>query len=116
MKSMYIIAGGILVMMAVVLLAPKNKTATIAEEKTSSQIDEIDAIILKEYGDDLTPEDKEIVREAIAEELALEKAEIKKYGRVLTAEERYQLEWRAEVEAHEKAEIRQTLRRTERLD
>ncbi len=116
MKSLYIIVGGILVMVAVVFLAPKNKTATIAEEKTSSQLDEIEAIILKEYGDDLTPEEKEIVHEAIAEELALEKAEIKKYGRVLTDEERYQLEWQAEVKAHPRGRILQDLRPAKRLD
>ena len=56
MKSVYIIAGGILVMMGVVLLAPQNKTSTIAEEKTSSQLDELDAYILKEYGPIPPPE------------------------------------------------------------
>ena len=64
-----------------------------------------EGIILKEYGADLSPEDKEITYKAIAEELALEKAEIKKYGRVLTAEERYKQEWQAEVEAHKRAEF-----------
>ena len=78
MKSVYVIAGGFLVMVAVVFLAPQNKTSTITEEKASKPLDEIDAIILKEYGDDLTPEGKEFTYEAIAEELALEKAEIKK--------------------------------------
>ena len=103
MKSLYIITGGILVMVAVVFLAPQKQSKT--EEKTSGQLDEIEAIILNEYGDDLTPEDKEIIYEAIAEELALEKAEIKKYGRVLTDEERFQLEWQAEVKARQEAEF-----------
>ena len=58
MKSVYIIAGGILAMIAVVLIAPQKKTATIAEEKASATLDEIDDIILKEYGADLTPENK----------------------------------------------------------
>ena len=104
---MYIIAGGILVMVAVVLLAPQKK-ATIAEEKASGQLDEIDAYILKEYGpilEKLSPEEKELGRQEIADHLAREKAELKKYGRVLTDEERYQLEWQAEVKAHEKAEF-----------
>ena len=103
MKSVYIITGGILVIVAIVFLAPQKQDKT--EEKTSSQLDEIESIILKEYGDDLTPEEKEITYEAIAEELALDKAELKKYGRLLTDEERYQLEWQAEVKAHEKAKF-----------
>ena len=83
MKSFYIITGGILAMIAVVFLAPKKKTATIAEDKASSHLDEIDAYILKEYGttlEKLSPEDKELGRQEIAEHLAREKAEIKKYG------------------------------------
>ena len=100
---MYIIAGGILVVIAVVFLAPKKKKATIAEEKTAISLDEIDAIILKEYGADLTPENKEIVREAIAEELARDKAEMRKYGRLLTDEERSEQWWREQDEAEEKA-------------
>ncbi len=99
MKSVYIITGGILVMIAVVLLAPKKKTSTIAEEKPSSQLDEIDAFILKEYGDDLSPADKE----CIAEQLALEKAEMRKYGRILTPDERSERWWREQDEAEERA-------------
>ena len=60
MKSVYIIAGGILVMASVVLLAPQKKSNT--EEKASAPLDEIDAIILKKYGDDLTLEGKELAR------------------------------------------------------
>ena len=103
MRSVYIITGGILVMMAVVLLAPQKQNKT--EEKEAGQIDETEAIIREEYGDDLSPEDKEIVYETIAEELALEKAEIKKYGRLLTDEERFQLEWQAEEKARQEAEF-----------
>ena len=103
MKSMYIIAGGILVMVAVVFLAPQKKTSTIAEEKTSSQLDEIDAIILKEYGADLTPENKEIVRQEIADRLARDKAEMRKYGRLLTDEERDAQWWQEQDEAAERA-------------
>ena len=88
---MYIITGGILVMIAVVLLAP--------QKKTSSQLDEIDAYILKEYGDDLSPADKE----CIAEQLALEKTEMRKYGRVLTPDERSEQWWREQDEAAERA-------------
>ena len=107
MKSVYIIAGGILVMIAVVFLAPQKKD-TIAEEKTSIPLDETESTILKEYGIDLStlvPEDREMLRQQLVERLAREKAEIKKYGRVLTDEERYQLEWQAEVEEHQKAEF-----------
>ena len=106
MKSMYIIAGGILVMAAVVFLAPQKQNNT--EEKASSQLDEIAAFILKEYGtvwEKLSPEEKELGRQEIAEFLAREKAEIKKYGRILTDEERYQLEWQAEVKARQEAEF-----------
>ena len=103
MKSVYIITGGILVMMAVVLLAPQKKTSTIVEEKTSSQLDEIDAIILKEYRDDLTPEEKELARQDVAEELARDKAEMRKYGRLLTADERSEQWWREQDEAEERA-------------
>lgn len=102
MKSVYIIAGGILVMVAVVLLAPKNKTATIAEEKASSQLDEMDAYILKKYGsvlEKLSPEDKE----CIAEQLVRDKAEMRKYGRVLTPDERSAQWWKEQDEAEEKA-------------
>ena len=108
MKSLYIITGGILVMVSVVLLAPKKKTAAIAEEKASTPLDEIDAIILKEYGpilEKLSTEDKELVRQEISDHLAREKAEIKKYGRLLTDEERFQLEWQAEVKARQEAEF-----------
>lgn len=92
-------------MAAIVFLAPKNKTAAIAEEKASIPLDETEAIILKEYGDDLTLQEKEIVHEAIAEELALEKAEIKKRGQVLTDEERFKQEWQAEVKARQEDEF-----------
>ena len=103
MKSVYIIAGGILVMIAVVLLAPQNKTATIAEEKALNPLDEIDAIILKEYGDGLTPEEKEWARQEIAEEIARDKAEVRKYGRLLTDEERSTQRWQEQDEAEAKA-------------
>ena len=101
MKSVYIITGCILVMMAVVFLAPQKQTKT--EEKASAPLDEIDAIILKEYGTDLTPENKEIVRQEIADRLALEKAEMRKYGRVLTPDERSEQWWREQDEAEERA-------------
>ena len=101
MKSVYIIMGGILVMVAVVLLAPKKQNNT--EEKTSSQLDEIDAIILKEYGADLTLEEKELARQEIAEELARDKAEMRKYGRLLTDHERSTQWWQEQDEAAEKA-------------
>ena len=103
MKSVYIIAGGILAMIAVVLIAPQKKTATIAEEKASATLDEIDAIILKEYGADLTPENKEIVRQEIADRLARDKAEMRKYGRILTDEERDVQWWQEQDEAAAKA-------------
>ena len=101
MKSVYIITGGILVMIAVVFLAPQKQNHP--EEKALNPLDEIDAIILKEYGDDLTPEDEAIVREAIAEELARDKAEMRKYGRLLTDEERSEQWWREQDEAAAKA-------------
>ena len=98
---MYIITGGILVMIAVVFLAPQKQNKT--EEKTSSQLDEIESIILKEYGADLTPENKEIVRQEIADRLALEKTEMRKYGRILTPDERSEQWWREQDEAEERA-------------
>ena len=102
MKSVYIIAGGILVMVAVVVfLAPQKQNKT--EEKASASLDEIDAIILKEYGADLTPENKEIVRQEIADRLARDKAEMRKYGRVLTPNERSEQWWREQDEAEERA-------------
>ena len=61
MKSLYIITIGILVMAAVVLIAPK-KTPTNTEVKASISLNKIDAIILKEYRTNLTPENKEIIR------------------------------------------------------
>ncbi len=106
MKSVYIITGGILAMIAVVFLAPQKQNNP--EEKTSIPLDETESTILKEYGIDLStlvPEDREMLRQQLVDRLARDKAEIKKYGRVLTEEERYQLEWQAEVEAHEKAEF-----------
>lgn len=97
MRSFYIIAGGILVMAAVVFLAPKKKSNT--EDKASIPHDEIDAHILKEYGADLSPEDKE----CIADQLARDKAEMRKYGRLLTDEERSAQWWQAQDEAEERA-------------
>ena len=108
MKSMYIITGGILAVIAVVLLAPQKKTPAIAEEKASTPIDETEATILKEYGIDLStlvPEDREMLRQQLVERLARDKAEIKKYGRLLTDEERFQLEWQAEEKARQEAEF-----------
>ena len=70
---MYIITGGILAMAAVVLLVPKKKSNT--ENKASSPLDEIDAIVLEKFGPDLTPEVKEMFRQEIAEDLARDKAE-----------------------------------------
>ena len=103
MKSVYIITGGILVMVAVVFLAPQKKTDTIAEEKTSGQLDEIDAIILAQDGPDVPPEFKEMRRKEIAEELARDKAEMRKYGRLLTDEERSTQWWQEQDEAAAKA-------------
>ena len=103
MKSVYIITGGILAVIAVVFLAPQKKMDTIAEEKALNPLDEIDAIILKEYGDDLTPENKEIVRQEIADRLARDKAEMRKYGRLLTDEELSTQWWREQDEAAAKA-------------
>ena len=90
MKSVYIITGGILVMMAVVFLAPQKQNQT--EEKASAPLD-----------DDLTPEEKEWARQVIAEDLAREKAEMRKYGRVLTPDERSEQWWREQDEAAERA-------------
>ena len=101
MKSSYIIAGGILVMVAVVFLAPKKQNNT--EDKASIPLDEIDAIILKEYGDDLTPEEKELPRQEIEEDLARDKAEMRQYGRLLTNEERAEQWWEEQDEAAERA-------------
>ena len=49
MKSMYIITGDILVMVAVVFLAPKKQNNT--EDKASTPLDEIDAQVLRRYTD-----------------------------------------------------------------
>ena len=100
MKSVYIITGGILAVIAIVLLAPKQNNP---EEKTSSQLDEIDAIVLEQFGDDLTPEEKEWARQEIAEELARDKAEMRKYGRLLTPDERSEQWWREQDEAEAEA-------------
>ena len=89
MKSMHIITGGILVMVAVVFLAPQKQINT--KEEASIPLDEIDAYILKEYGpvlEKLSPEEKELVRQEVADHLARDKAEMRKYGRVLTDHER----------------------------
>lgn len=101
MKSLYIITGGILVIVVVVFLALQKQNNT--EEKSSAPLDEIDAIVLKEYGDDLTPEEKEWARQDVTDQLALEKAEMRKYGRLLTEEERATQRWQAQDEAEEKA-------------
>ena len=104
MKSMYIIAGGILVMMAVVFLAPPKQTNP--DEKASITHDEIDAYILKKFGnvlEKLSPEEKEMVRQDVADHLAREKAEMRKYGRILTADERSEQWWRAQDEAAKQA-------------
>ncbi len=98
---MYIITGGILVMVAVVFLAPQKQNKT--EEKASSHLDEIDSIILKKYGDDLTPEEKEWARQSVAEDLARDKAEMRKYGRILTPDERSEQWWREQDEDAERA-------------
>ena len=58
MKILYIIAGGILVIVAVVFLAPQKQNNT--EEKASIPLDEIDAAILEQFRADLTPEEKEL--------------------------------------------------------
>lgn len=84
MRSVYIITGGILAVIAVVFLAPQKKTDTITEDKASNQLDEIDAIVLEQFEDDLTPEEKEQARQ----EIARDKAEMRKYGRLLTPDER----------------------------
>ena len=103
MKSVYIITGGILAVIAVVLLAPKNKTAAIAKEKASAPLDEIDAIILAQDGPDVSPEFKEMRRQEIAEDLARDKAEMRKYGRILTPDERSEQWWREQDEAEKRA-------------
>ena len=67
MKSFYIITGGILAMIAIVLMAPKKTANT--EDKASIPLDEIDATILKKYGIDLSglvPEDKEMFRQNLS--------------------------------------------------
>ena len=104
MKSMYIITGGILVVIAVVLIAPKKQNKT--EEKASASLDEIDDYILKEYGPILekaSDEEKELARQAIAEDLALEKAEMRKYGRLLTPDERSTQWWQEQDAAAKQA-------------
>ena len=104
MKSMYIITGGILVIIAVVFLAPQKQTNT--EEKDSATLDEIDAYILKEYGpilEKLSDEEKEIGRQEIAEQLARDKAEMREYGRLLTPDERSTQWWQAQDEAAKQA-------------
>ena len=101
MRSVYIITGGILVMIAVVFLAHNQKHT---DEKASSTLDEIDAHILKEFGPDLSPKEIETIRQEITEHLlALEKAEMRKYGRVLTDEERSEQWWREQDEAEKQA-------------
>ncbi len=104
MKSVYIITGGILAMVAVVFLAPQKQNNP--EEMASIPLDEIDAYILKEYGpalENLTPEEKELARQEVADHLAREKSEMRKYGRILTADERSEQWWRAQDEAEERA-------------
>ena len=104
MRSLYIITGGILAIVAVVFLAPQKKANM--EEKASGQLDEIDAYILKEYGpvlEKLSPEEKELVRQDVADHLALEKAEMRKYGRVLTPNERSTKWWQAQDEDAKRA-------------
>ena len=101
MKSVYIITGGILVMMAVVFLAPQKQSNP--DEKASAPLDEMDAHILKEFGPDLTPEQKEWARQDVAELLARDKAEMRKYGRLLTEEERATQRWQAQDEAAKQA-------------
>ena len=101
MKSVYIITGGILVMIAVVFLAPKKQSNT--EEKASIPLDEIEARMLKVHGPDLPPEVKEIARREIEEDLAREKSEMRKYGRLLTPDERSTQWWQAQDEAAKQA-------------
>ena len=104
MKSSYIIAGGILVMVAVVFLAPKKQNNM--EDKASIPLDEIDAYILKEYGpvlENLSTEEKKIACQEIEEELARDKAEMRQYGRLLTNEERAEQWWEEQDEAAERA-------------
>ena len=100
MRSFYIITGGILVMIAVVFLAPQKQNKT--EEKASIPLDEIEARMLKVHGPDLPPEVKEIALREIEEDLAREKAEMRKYGRLLTADERSEQWWREQDEAAER--------------
>lgn len=101
MKSLYIITGGILVMVAIVFFTSQKQNNP--EGKASGQLDEIDAIVLEQFGDNLTPEEKKIARKTIAEEFARDKAEMRKYGRLLTDEERSAQWWREQDEAEEKA-------------
>ena len=104
MKSFYIITGDILVMVDVVFLAPKKQNNP--DEKASSQLDEIDAYILKEYGpvlENLSLEEKVLVRQEVADHLALEKAEMRKYGRILTPDERSTQWWQEQDAAAKRA-------------
>ena len=102
MKSFYIITGGILAVIAIVFLAPKQNNT----KEASIPLDEIDDYILKEYGpilEKLSPEEKELVRQDFADHLAREKAEMRKYGRILTADERSTQWWQAQDEAAKQA-------------
>ena len=101
MKSVYIIARGILVMAAIVFLAPQETTNT--EEEASISLNKIDAIILKEYRTDLTPGNEEIIRQKIVERLAKEKTEMRKYGRLPTAHERATQWWKKQDAAADRA-------------
>ena len=99
---MYIITGGILAVIAIVLLAPPKQNNT--DEKASITHDEIDAHTLKKFGPDLSPEEIETIRQEITEHfLDLEKAEMRKYGRLLTDEERSTQWWKEQDEAEERA-------------
>ena len=97
MRSVYIIAGGILAVIAVVFLAPQKQNNT--EEKASASLDEIDAAVLEQFGPDLTPEEKELARQDVADQLARDKAEMRKYGRILTPNERSTQWWQDQDKA-----------------
>ena len=87
MRSVYIIMGGILAMIAVVFLTQNSKndaTDSVQQAETNSQE---------------TPNE----RWRHPEVVALEKTEMRKYGRILTPDERSEQWWREQDEAEERA-------------
>ena len=87
MKSVYIITGGILAIMAVVFLTHNSKNDandSVQQAETNSQ----------------EPKNQ---RWRHPEVVALEKTEMRKYGRLLTDEERSEQWWREQDEAEERA-------------